>query len=256
MKPDEKSGIRSGMKNRVDSSCALGAFRPNNEDAIEYGFDDSQPFFWMVAADGMGGHQAGEVASEMMVSSIKTAVSDIKGNYQQDWPSWIKSQLEIANRTIFDEAENNSKKRGMGTTVVLAIIWDRKLYVGWVGDSRAYICRNGKLKLLTRDHSAIHYLLDKGSITEKEALEADSNHLLARAIGSKQFVEVDLITEDLQRGDIMLLSTDGLHDYVPQAILENYLEKFASGQAVSETLVELSIAQGSQDNITLGIVAF
>jgi len=244
------------MKLEVDSNCSVGAHRANNEDAIEFGFDDSADFFWMVVADGMGGHKAGEVASAMLVGQVKEAIESLFGFYQQDWSNWIKNILEKVNRDIYDAAENNSEQRGMGTTGVMVICYQGVMYVGWVGDSRAYLWRQGEIKQLTRDHSAINYLLDKGSITEEEARESDSDHLLARAVGSKKSVLVDLVTEKLATGDMIMLSTDGLHDYLPDAIMQEYLSKYASGQKVADRLVDLAIAQGSQDNLTLGIARF
>ena len=139
----------------------------------------------------------------------------------------------------------------MGTTGVLLIYHRGKITVGWVGDSRAYLSRGEQLQPLTRDHSAIHYLLDKGSITQAEADQADSKHILARAVGSKKTVEVDCLSQSVQSGDVLMLSTDGLHDYLPDAILSRYISQFVAGKKVTETLVNLSIAQGSQDNISL-----
>ena len=244
------------MKYTVDLECSVGAFRQNNEDVISYGADGKAGLFWMVVADGMGGHNAGEVAAGMLAESFENAVAKLEGYYELNWPDWIERVFKQANLNIWQSANDNKKYAGMGTTGVAMVQWAGKFHVGWVGDSRAYLWREGKVKQLTRDHSAIHYLLDKGSITKEEAAESDSNHLLARAIGSKKTVEVDLLTDFLQTGDIMLLSTDGLHDFIPPKTLQGYLVKFNAGKNIAAALVSIAIAQGSQDNVTLGVVKY
>ncbi|TQV74566.1 serine/threonine-protein phosphatase [Aliikangiella marina] len=242
------------MKYTIDLECSVGAFRQNNEDVISYGSDPRVGFFWMVVADGMGGHKAGEVAAGLLAESFENAVAELDGYYELSWPNWIERIFKEANENIWQAARDNKQYSGMGTTGVVLVQWAGKFHVGWVGDSRAYLWRDGEVKLLTRDHSAIHYLLDKGSITKEEAEESDSNHLLARAIGSKKTVEVDLLSDYLKSGDIMMLSTDGMHDFIPQITLRDYFAKFNSGKNIAASLVSIAIAQGSQDNITLGVV--
>ncbi|TQV88863.1 Stp1/IreP family PP2C-type Ser/Thr phosphatase [Aliikangiella coralliicola] len=241
---------------KVETACEQGNVRPNNEDAIRYGIDSSLGVLWMIVADGMGGHKAGEIASEKLVEKVEAEFDTIRAVPSLGWKDWIVATLTRANSSIYQAAQTNPDYHGMGTTGVLLVCDSERAYLAWVGDSRAYHFRGNTLSQLTQDHSMIQYLLKKGSISSEEAARSNSKHLLSRAIGVKQEVEVDFVTQELQSTDVLLLSTDGVHDHLAEAVIAGYLTKSATGKAVCDEMTRQAMVQGSRDNLTLGIVNF
>lgn len=238
----------------VDCQTDKGTTKKTNEDAIAFSFEEDKQLFWMVIADGMGGHLAGEVASQMLVETVKKDFDNIKRPKRINWHNRIVKVLKTANSKIFQIAQSKDEYAGMGTTAVILVICEQQFFWAWVGDSRVYLWRDSKLQQLSRDHSAIHYLLDKGAITKKQAEESDSNHLLARAIGVKSKVDVDIGHQALKKDDILMLSTDGMHDFVSEKLISHYLKKFDADNLVSDILVKSAIKNDSKDNITVGII--
>jgi len=256
------------MKYRVEITCDQGAVRPNNEDAIRYGANKELNFLWMLIADGMGGHNAGEVASDLLVSSVEKSVKHLTSIPEQGWSEWINKQMSDANLVIYNAAQYNNEFKGMGTTGVLVIIAKGQCHIGWVGDSRAYLLREQALTQQTQDHSMIQFLLDKGAITSADAEKSNTKHLLSRAIGVKENVEVDVKSLDIKAGDILMLSTDGVHDYLSKEVIEAYLLKYGASanelvrtdiqskndSGICEDMVNQAIAQSSKDNLTIGLI--
>ncbi len=212
----------------------------------------------MVIADGMGGHQAGEVASDILVNEIENAIGQLAKPTQVDWCCWLEVEINRANNKTFNQAKKNPEQLGMGTTAVVAIIQQNVCYVAWVGDSRAYIYRANEatnpLVQITQDHTMIQVLLDKGAITKKEALESNNKNMLSKAIGIKKGVDVDTLSLPIAPQDIILLSTDGLHDNLEHLKLEQTVSQIQTGSDVTQPLVAQAIANGSSDNITFGSV--
>ncbi len=247
------------IKFSFQSICDQGAVRPNNEDAIKFGLADDGNLAWMVIADGMGGHLAGEVASGLLVDEIETAFNNLDDFNSQDWLCWIEIELNRANNKIFAQAQKNIEQKGMGTTAVLAIIHQQQCYLGWVGDSRCYRYRIDKIKpdnliQLTIDHTMIQALLDKGAISQKEAEASNNKNMLSRAIGVKKGIDVDTRQVTIYEHDILLLSTDGLHDSLSLESFESSIKKISKGQEIGNELVKKAVTQGSKDNITFGSI--
>lgn len=259
------------MKYQVETASNKGVVRPNNEDVVGYGVNQKLGILWMLVADGMGGHKAGEVASEMLLCHIKKQINNLSVSPVKGWQEWIVEQIEDANTAIFDAAENNSEYSGMGTTGVLAIIASQQCHIGWVGDSRAYLFSQSELTQKTQDHSMIQYLLDKGAITAEDAEKSNTKHLLSRAIGVKNKLQVDTISFAIKSGDILMLSTDGIHDYLSKEVMVKHLINFSesdrqdqsqekSGSNTNQTdricnaMIEQAIVQSSRDNLTLGLI--
>ena len=241
------------------SICDQGAVRPNNEDAIKFGLADNDKLAWMIIADGMGGHLAGEVASSLLVDEIEDAFANLTNFDENDWLCWIEIELNRANNKIYFQAQNNIEQKGMGTTAVLAIIHQQQCFIGWVGDSRCYRYRFGQargnnLTQLTTDHTLVQALLDKGAITVKEAQASNNKNILSKAIGVKKGIDVDTKQVTIQNQDILLLSTDGLHDNLTRQSYEESIKKILEGAEIGNELVEKSVAKGSKDNITFGSI--
>jgi len=254
------------MNYQVSTLSEKGNFRSNNEDAIAYGVNDKLNITWMIIADGMGGHLAGEVASSLLIDYIEKEIVQLDAKPESGWCRWIAQQIVSANEIIFEHAHKQDECKGMGTTGVVVIFDKQQCSIGWVGDSRAYLLRDSQLSLQTEDHTMIQYLLNKGAITANEAEKSNTKNLLSRAIGSKKDVEVDTISYHAVQGDTVMLSTDGLHDYLTPTEITEHMKEFASlayanvahevaGISLCKKMTEQAITQLSKDNLTLGLIS-
>jgi PPM family protein phosphatase len=228
-----------------------GRVRTNNEDCVA-----AMPDIGMaVLADGMGGHKAGEVASEMAVRSIAQSFADrgTPGHAFEDTAaeSLLVSAVERANDEIFRAAFLERRYRGMGTTVVAALWHGARLTIAHVGDSRAYRSRDGKLALLTRDHTVVRDRFEQGLMTLDETRTAPDRNVLTRAVGIEAAVEVDVRTHDVLPQDVYLLCSDGVHDMLSDRAIERILAEVpAPSSAAAEALLRNSNAAGGFDNVS------
>jgi protein phosphatase len=221
------------------SKTDVGRQRHTNED----NFYDQPPLF--AVADGMGGAQAGEVASEMAISEF---VSD------RDADESAERQLEqiahAANRKIWDMAQSDSRHAGMGTTLTAAMLEGQNVAVGHVGDSRLYLYRDGELERMTRDHSLVEEFVRQGKLTPEQAEKHPQRSVITRALGPENFVEVDTFRIPARDGDVFLLCSDGLSGMVSDADLQEILSAGGSLTETAERLVEAANDNGGRDNIT------
>lgn len=222
----------------------VGLVRSGNEDAYLARPDDG---LWAVA-DGMGGHEDGEWASEAIVGALGEArlsgVSETDANV-------VAAAIHSANAAILTRAE--AYRLRMGSTVVCLLLGPESFRVFWVGDSRAYRLRDGQLQQLTRDHSQVQAKVDLGLMTPAEARAHPMSHILTRAVGTEAGLAIDEASGDAACGDIFLLCSDGLHGVVPDAQIEPALG--ASPQEACEALVALALARGGPDNVTVAVIA-
>lgn len=242
------------MNFHIKSLCHQGSIRDNNEDAISYAIHQELDVVWMLIADGMGGHNAGEVASAMLVDQIKYAWGKVSITKQASWLTWITEQLNTANLNILKQAKNTVGQQGMGTTGVLMVIENNKCHIGWVGDSRAYTLKNNNLVQETIDHTMLQELVNKGAISAETAKNANTKNLLSQAIGVREKIVVDTATIAIESGDTIMLSTDGLHDYLTEQEINQYLSQFSTERDVCDDMVNQAIAQNSRDNLTVGLI--
>jgi len=242
------------MKFHVETACDQGVVRSNNEDTICYGNDEKLGVFWMLIADGVGGHKAGEVASDFLADHVEQVFEQLTQAPEQGWLLWVEQQLMQANNGIYKLAQSQASYQGMSTTGVFIVIDNKQCHLAWVGDSRAYSLSNNLLKQETIDHTMIQYLVDKGAITAEEAKKSNTKNLLSKAIGAKDNVEVDSLSLSVNAGDTLMLSTDGLHDYLSDEQLARYMENSNINHSVCSDMISQSIAQSSRDNITVGII--
>ncbi len=243
------------MNYHIKSLCHQGSIRDNNEDAISYGIHKELGVVWMLIADGMGGHNAGEVASAMLVDHIKCQWDRVSITNQANWLTWISEQLNTANLSILKQAKNTVDQQGMGTTGVLMVIENNKCHLGWVGDSRAYILKSDVLVQETVDHTMIQELVNKGAISAETAKNANTKNMLSQAIGVHEKISVDTKTVALNQGDTIMLSTDGLHDYLSEQEINQYLSKFSPENDVCHDMIYRAMAKNSRDNLTVGLVS-
>lgn len=242
------------MSYHIEVASEQGPVRSNNEDRVDWGHVERIELTWMVIADGMGGHAAGEIASDLLVSCLKNSLENLRQVPLQGWQAWCREEILLANQVIFQAATNNPDYQGMGTTGVVALLHQQQCHVAWVGDSRAYLFRNSEISQLTEDHTLLQELINQGAISLHEANACNIRHILSRAIGVKERVEVDSLSINLEADDVILLSTDGLHDQMVNAMLAGYLTKYSLNEDVCHAMITAAIQLGSRDNISLGII--
>lgn len=231
-----------------------GIRREHNQDHI--GFDSERGI--AVLADGMGGHKAGEVAARMAVQYVlkklksltlqETSVS-ITGSQLLEF---VSNTISSSNLEIFQAQEAQEAYRGMGTTIVAAMVVGSQAYVGHVGDSRLYLRRNRTVKRVTKDHSLVQDLIDRGFYTEREARSANVGHVVTRALGTRADVEVATTQVQLEPYDILILCSDGLSDMVSDwQIAEIVDENITNLDLAAKKLIALANQNGGKDNISV-----
>lgn len=250
---------RSPSPGAVGACTDAGVARDHNEDcalALELESVASGrvgPVLVAAVADGMGGHSAGEVASRTAIGVFARTVQRSLSTLASAEPGLsqlTESAFEEANREVNQLGVAHSANSGMGTTLTTALFADGRLCIGHVGDSRAYLIRDGVARQLTRDHSIVQKKIDEGLLTAEEAARSEERNLLLRALGSRPIVLSDLIYEDLQAGDAVLLSTDGLHNSVSLQEIAAIITANPDPQAACERLVSCARARDGSDNIT------
>jgi PPM family protein phosphatase len=217
----------------------LGRQRQGNEDNLFV----RAPLF--AVADGMGGAQAGEVASEMAVESFTSGLPEGSPS------AGLRDIIERANRAIHDRSRTEAKTAGMGTTVTAAYVGEREVTIAHVGDSRAYLLRDGDLTRLTKDHSLVGELVERGKLTEEQAEMHPQRSVITRALGSEPDVEVDIEVYQARAGDVFMLNSDGLTSMVQEPRVKEILEASGSLEQAGRELIAAANEAGGRDNITV-----
>lgn len=226
-----------------------GRMRPRNEDAYYTG----EGVF--AVADGMGGHLAGDVASATALLPVRSLDGRVFADAATAQAALLDAIL-AANAAVVRKAANEPGLHGMGTTLTATIVEGRRLHVGHVGDSRAYLFRDGQLSQLTRDHTLVAHLIEEGQITAEEAAVHPQRSIITRAIGVDVDLEVDTLTIDLVPGDQVLLCSDGLTGPVSDAAIAETLSSDAGSEMAVDRLVEQANEAGGPDNITVVLLRF
>lgn len=228
-----------------------GLVRALNEDSFCISAEDG--FF--AVADGMGGHQAGEVASKMALQLLKSELDKRLYNGEKAEQALVNA-IKEANRALFEMSAKNPEWRGMGTTVTACLKQDGEILIGQVGDSRAYMLRDNGISQLTEDHSLVQELVKSGSITEEEAFLHPQRNVLTRAIGISVILDVDLFRINVLSGDQLLLCTDGLTRYLRQEDLLISVNAAPDLDSAVRDLLNKATQSGGADNITIILVEF
>ncbi|MGC9333414.1 MAG: Stp1/IreP family PP2C-type Ser/Thr phosphatase, partial [Anaerolineae bacterium] len=203
-----------------------------------------------VLADGMGGHQAGDIASRQAVALV---LEGYYGDPAAQPADRLVRAIKIANRSLYEEALSDPAKSGMGTTLVAAVVLGQKIYVANVGDSRAYLISKQGIVQITTDHSWVEEQLRAGLLTREQVRHHPHRHLVTRALGSKPSVEVDLFEAEISAGDSILLCSDGLIGRVEDAEIATTVQQYAPEEAARHLVAQAS-ERGGSDNITVLIV--
>jgi PPM family protein phosphatase len=229
------------MRIRVGVQTDIGRSRVRNEDA--YLVND--PVF--AVADGMGGHRGGDVASSLALESLRSAG---EGSAAEDFQQLVE-QIKTANQRVLERGEADRDLRGMGTTLTAILASDGRAHVAHVGDSRAYVLRDGNLQQLTEDHTLVQRMVREGRLTEEEAHTHPQRSIVTRALGVDENIPIDELTLDLKEGDRFLLCTDGLSSMLERDTIQQILQSEPDPQAACDRLVEEANQAGGDDNITV-----
>ena len=239
---------------RAFAKSDVGKLRDTNEDSYYISnVDDEIKIF--ILADGMGGYNGGEIASKLAVS---TALSYIQTNFantpkeKEDILNLIKSAMEYANMVVYEKSNNEKELTGMGTTLEVCLIYNNKVYIGHVGDSRVYRIRKEFIRKLTHDHSYVQKLVKDGTITEEEARNHPKKNMLMKALGCTAFLEPDVTVKGFIKDDIILMCSDGLSNMLDDEEIYEIIRQ--EGTLAAEKLVEKANENGGYDNITAIVI--
>lgn len=232
----------------------IGLVRKNNQDSYAIRvLDDALAI--AVVCDGMGGAQAGNVASAVAVEAFAATLEDACKQGLPPDPErkqeLLRSACRAANTQVFDLSQNNPEYQGMGTTLVAALALSREVYVVNVGDSRGYILSEGQLTQITSDHSLVQALVDCGDITPEEARTHPKKNVITRALGVDDSIRCDVFCVEYKEGDVLLLCSDGLTNTVTDAVLQAELSQLTSSEETARKLLTLAVEQGAPDNVTV-----
>jgi len=232
-----------------------GLVRETNEDyySILSGLPGIDAAF--IIADGMGGHNSGEVASRIAVEFVTERLNSDSESiaYNLNNPGIIENLLIEANNKVYGKSLENAVDRGMGTTMILAVIAKEMMHVAHVGDSRLYLIRNGEITKITTDHSYIEELVKSGSITREQAEKHPHKHLITRALGIPGDIEVDKYELNIMEEDCFVLCTDGLTNMIS----EEEIKRIALGETPENAcrkLIEAANRNGGEDNVTVIVI--
>ena len=232
----------------------IGKVREINQDYyyISDSLDEVQLY---MLADGMGGYNGGEIASKLAITSAKSYIENNFKQIEKDKESIIQlvgSSMEYANMIVYEKSKEKQELEGMGTTLEICLIYNNKVYIGHVGDSRIYRIRKEFMRKLTQDHSYVQKLVKDGTITKEEAMHHPQKNMLMKALGCNAFVEPDVMVKGFLKEDILIMCSDGLTNLVSQE--EIFKEAKKDIEQAPKELVEKANNNGGYDNITVVII--
>lgn len=230
----------------------IGKRRKLNQD---YVYTSEQPVGpvpnLFIVADGMGGHNAGDLASRLAVNTI---VEVIAASQEKELEDMFEAAIELANRKVYDHACRNPELEGMGTTVVAATCSDGRLFVANVGDSRLYVVGRHGMKQVTRDHSWVEEMVRRGGLGKEEARNHPDRNIITRAVGAEEKVKPDFFRVELKEGDMVLMCTDGLTNMLEDEEIRMALDGARDLVEQAETLVRRANENGGRDNISVILI--
>ncbi len=239
---------------KISSKSDIGMKRTSNQDSFSAG--ELCDAAWAVVCDGMGGANGGNVASSVAVKTISDCILNAyhSGMKSTAVSAMLESAIIAANINIYDEAVDNPDLQGMGTTVVAAIYMSDHAIIAHAGDSRAYVYYNGSTRQITRDHSIVQNMLEKGELTPDEAQKDPRKHVITRALGVNEDIDVEFSEVELPMGSVLILCTDGLSNFVAPEEITEIIEN-NSFDDCAELLISAANKAGGSDNITVIIMS-
>lgn len=230
----------------ISAATDIGLVRKANQDS--YLVDKYNKY--CIVADGMGGHKAGEIASAMAAEEVGKYLDENKPETLHATVDALYEAIRRANNKVFKTARLNFDYSGMGTTLVMTYFYGEKVILANVGDSRAYLMRDGEIKQITTDHSMVEQLISEGAITKEQAKTHPQRNVITRALGTDRELQADIYMLSAKKGDVILLCSDGLTNEIEEDTLGRML---ASG-ASADTLIQRAKENGGRDNITAVII--
>ena len=230
----------------------VGQKRSNNQDYVNR-YTNRAGIDVIVLADGMGGHRAGHIASEMTATDLSASWVDTQLNTLNDVREWMVAVLEEENKKIYQLGQTDEYK-GMGTTLEAVVIIDQQMIYAHVGDSRIGLLRNGEYQQLTSDHSLVGALVRAGQLSEEEARLHPQKNIITQSIGQHQPVEADIAIKTLEPGDYVLINSDGLTNMVSKEDIRDILSSEVPLENMAESLIRFANNAGGTDNITVALL--
>jgi serine/threonine protein phosphatase PrpC len=236
----------------VGARSDVGMIRSGNEDNFFAEADERRGVF--VVADGMGGHAAGEVASEMAVQIVARHLLAVTSVIDPNAAERVSQSLRDANRAIYERMLAEVDKQGMGTTVSVLMLSDNQFLIGQIGDSRIYLLRDGALSQITKDHSYVQEQVDAGLLTPEQARYHPYSNVITRCVGASESVEADIYRGEMLPGDVFLVASDGLTGMVDDRRLQQLLLARSGPGRIVDALIADANGRGGLDNITAIVV--
>ena len=240
---------------RILAKSDVGKAREMNQDSYYISDLEKDELKLYILADGMGGYKGGEIASSLAVANAKNYICNHFKKTKKDRESLLKlirNAVEYANLMVYDKAQENEELHDMGTTLDVCLIYNNKVFIGHVGDSRVYRIRKDFMRKLTQDHSYVQKLVKDGTITKEEAMHHPQKNMLMKALGCNAFVEPDVMVKGFLKDDILIMNSDGLTNLVSQE--EIFKEAKKNIEQAPKELVKLANNNGGYDNITVIVI--
>lgn len=249
----------------------IGNIRECNEDSYITFINNDKDMCFFIVADGMGGYNGGDVASKMVVDSLKQSFESLKLSDAKESTNgveyYIRDRLlegiDIANKEVIEYAQTNLNLEGMGTTVVIACIADDVVYYAHVGDSRMYFANKDMAHQLTTDHSYVEELVKNGIITREQIKDYPQKNIITMALGSEENFSPDFASKKISCGDVLLLCTDGLSNKLDNEEIFEYMKCLTVSEVdkslaekTASDLIDVALRRGGEDNITVGLVVY
>ena len=232
----------------------IGKLRELNQDAY-YKSESLDEVQLYMLADGMGGYNGGEIASKLAIESAKNYIENNFKQIPKDRHSILQlvgSSMEYANMVVYEKSKESKELAGMGTTLDICLIYNNRVFIGHVGDSRVYRIRKEFMRKLTQDHSYVQKLVKDGTITQEEAIHHPQKNMLMKALGCNAFVEPDVMVKGFLKDDILIMNSDGLTNLVSQDDI--FREAKKNIEQAPKELVKIANENGGYDNITVIII--
>ena len=239
---------------RILAKSDIGKSREMNQDSYYISDLEEEPKLYILA-DGMGGYKGGEIASSLAIANVKNYVINNFNKYKMDKESilkLIKNAIEYTNKVIYEKSQEDEDLKDMGTTLDICLIYNNKVFIGHVGDSRVYRIRENVMRKITTDHSYVEKLVKEGTITREEAFNHPKKNMLMKALGCNSLVEPDIICEGFLKDDILLMCSDGLTNMLRENEIYNIL--LNNPENPEEALIQSANDLGGYDNITAIII--
>ncbi len=248
-----ENNSKKSLKINLFGYTDIGKKRPNNEDAIFFknitGRDDLQAL--LCVCDGMGGHASGELASSLAAKIFSMIERTESGSLKGKYFTILNEALQFANKKIYEIAQKDENKRGMGTTITAGLIAENTLHIAHVGDSRAYLFRENNSHKLTSDHTYVAELVRNGLLTEQESENHPQKNIITRALGNNERIEIDTYKIYLRDGDRYIFCSDGLTNYINDEEIRDIIFEHKTPEDTAKALINLANLRGGADNISV-----